>query len=405
MRQAIDQIANEFPKTQAPTVEVGSAQFEDLLSRALGDVVQTASPGTPLNVLGVSNGEVLQSHVFLVKEAVRARVKLLSSTTPMELRKLDAVELVQRGFCDPIRLFVKQEPHSIEKVRLRRFRLISSVSLIDQLVERVLFGEQNRTEIDSWWKIPSKPGMGISQDEQLSKLWSIVQKQFPVVSTDMSGWDWSVQGWEYDALGEIQLRLTSTTVGPYAFAVTNRVRCLSLAVFSLSSGLLIEQIVPGVMKSGSYITSSGNSKIRSLAARLVGSKWNIAMGDDCVELPVDDHIARYAVLGHVVKDYRLHSDRFQFCSHEFLSPNVARPLNWHRMFYRLLSNTMLDGPERWSVVMQFEHEMRHSPYLSACREYLSREGWYPQNVRFERDAKSPSQAEDISSSCEGSCEE
>jgi len=125
-------------------------------------------------------------------------------------------QLVKMGWCDPVRLFVKQEPHKLIKVITKRFRLISSVSIVDQLVERVLFGVQNRKEIDSWQLIPSKPGIGLT-DEMARSVYNNVKmasNRFKMYEADVSGWDWSVQLWELLADAEIRVRLS---VGAHPF--------------------------------------------------------------------------------------------------------------------------------------------------------------------------------------------
>lgn len=42
---------------------------------------------------------------------------------------------------DDIKVFVKQEPHSWEKISEGRFRLISAVSMVDTMVDRIVFGD------------------------------------------------------------------------------------------------------------------------------------------------------------------------------------------------------------------------------------------------------------------------
>ncbi len=284
---------------------------------------------------------MLDTHSGLVTKTVIDRLKLLADVDPTGLTPR---ELVEGGFCDPVRLFVKQEPHSQKKLREQRFRLISSVSLIDQIVERVLFGPQNRLEIASWRHIPSKPGMGLSLQEQAKTLWqelAVSHSKHPAAEADISGFDWSVQDWELWAdlymrvqLGNFNNKARRTARG--------RFYCFMNSVFQLSDGTLIAQGLPGLMKSGSYCTSSTNSRIRCLMAELIGAPWCIAMGDDSVEGYVPNARALYAELGHNCKDYIPCGvkpdgtlDEVNFCSH-ILKKDRYWLTSWPKTLFRFL---------------------------------------------------------------------
>jgi hypothetical protein len=224
----------------------------------------------------------LAAHLDFIVKAVTERLFLLAET---ELHGLSPVELINQGCCDPVRLFVKQEPHTLKKINEGRYRLISSVSLVDQIVERMLFGPQNRAEIALWDTIPSKPGMGLTLKSQARKIFGdllVKHTHCPAYEADISGFDWTVQDWELWADVEIRIKLCSAGVN-LAQCMRNRFYCFMNSVFQLSDGTLIQQCSPGVMKSGSYCTSSTNSRVRCLMAEIIGSPWCIAMGDDSVE--------------------------------------------------------------------------------------------------------------------------
>lgn len=310
----------------------------------------------------------------LVVESVYARLELLSKVELSD--KLTAVDLVRLGLCDPVRLFVKQEPHPKRKIETRRFRLISSVSLVDQLVERLLFGYQNQLEIAMWKTCPSKPGMGLSEGSQAKAIWDQVAYKHttcPAVEADISGFDWSVQEWELRA--DVEMRII---LGGFhekvANAARNRFKCLSLSVFQLSNGTLIAQAIPGLMKSGSYCTSSSNSRIRCLMAKLIGSPWCIAMGDDSVEGYVHGAQEAYKKLGHDCKDYQLCETSFQktgdklksfnFCSH-YLSEGKFYLTSWPKTFLKYLDSA---NPQFINLFA----ELQSNPTWPKIQRYLRR---------------------------------
>lgn len=293
---------------------------------------------------------MLNRHKNLVVSAVVERLFLLANTPFEQVFNCTPSDLVRAGFCDPIRLFVKQEPHPVRKLKEGRYRLISSVSLIDQLVERMLFGPQNQLEISEWANIPSKPGMGLSLQEQgdtIMRDLKVKHSWCPAAEADISGFDWTVQDWELWADVEMRIALGGF---PYllAKAARNRFACFMSSVFQLSNGELLEQLRPGIMKSGSYCTSSTNSRVRCLMAELIGSPWCIAMGDDSVEGFVEDARQKYEVLGHTCKDYvpcevdecgELVS--VNFCSHKIQEGNTYLE-TWPKTLFRHLASGSAD---------------------------------------------------------------
>lgn len=283
--------------------------------------------------------------------------------------------LVQEGLCDPIRLFVKGEPHKEKKLIEGRYRLIMSVSLIDQLVARVLFQRQNKTEIANWVKIPSKPGFGLSTDDQVELFVSSLAERVraPVddllinysnylVSTDCSGFDWSVADWMLADEVEIRNDLTDGLSDLQKQLRKVWCYCISNSVVCLSDGRLFAQQEPGIQKSGSYNTSSSNSRIRVMCAFHCGADWAFAMGDDALESNTSD-LGKYKDLGLKVEA----SGKLEFCSHVFEPTGLAIPVNQGKMFFKLFFGY---EPECGNVevlvnylaaCVSLQNELRHCP--------------------------------------------
>lgn len=332
-----------------------------------------------------------------------SRLELLAK---VELDSYNAVDLVEWGLCDPVRLFVKQEPHPKRKIDSRRFRLISSVSIVDQIVERILFGYQNRLEIATWATCPSKPGMGLAVATQANAIWDDLyykHTQCPAAEADISGFDWSVQEWELMADVEMRIKLGGFHAKA-ANAARNRFKCLALSVFQLSDGRLIAQSEPGLMKSGSYCTSSSNSRIRCLMAKLIGSPWCIAMGDDSVEGFVPNARELYSELGHDCKDYVLCSSKetkfgsrltgVNFCSH-FIGKDSFYLTSWCKTLFKYLASSRRE-------YLNLEAEMRGSPVWPKMNRYLCRVGLGP-DINSVKDASKTAQEQPsttFSSECE-----
>lgn len=327
--------------------------------------------------MGLSNNIIVEKHLSYLKDVVFDR---LSKLFTEDVTSLNATELVKRGYCDVVRLFIKQEPHSKAKADKKRWRLISSVSLIDQIIERMLFGLINKHEILRWDKLPYKPGMGFSS-EQVPLLCDYVRENIlQPTQSDISGWDWSLPDWCFDA--DLELRANSfdrdihDTV--YYRAMKNRLYCLSFSVFQLSNGTLYAQRKRGLMKSGSYLTSSTNSHIRVFLAALNGCRA-MSMGDDAVEDYNESTPSFYASLGFTTKFYsKCVNNVFEFCSHIFfMDKDRAYALNIGKEVMRLLHRKDLkSGDDKKLALMQLEDDLCGNPNFPQVLDYLQDIGWW-----------------------------
>jgi len=380
IRAATERVLREYPHVPPLPVfcEVGGkvvlsrGAFDFFWPSLLSDVSKDSSPGMPFMALGcVDNASVLAKHPEQLKEAVWERLMLHAFGKG---EGQNAVNLVLGGYTDPVRVFVKNEPHPEIKIKQGRLRLISSVSLVDQLVERVLMTQQNKAEIENWHKIPSKPGLGLD-DDGLRRIWEYVKPWTGVkFEADISGWDFGLQLWEMLWEADVRAELAGMVGTIYHKALRSRVWCEANTLFMLSNGSLIAQTKPGKRCSGSYNTSAGNSRCRVGLGYIVGSTQIMAMGDDSVEEGVAGAREQYEAMGHIVKLFAESKDGFEFCSTRIFEREgqvVGEPVNWSRTFFRLL-HACEGFDERLS---QFKFEMRHSPYLEPCLLVLKRIGW------------------------------
>ncbi|UIX27226.1 RNA-dependent RNA polymerase [Cotton bunchy top virus 2] len=349
--------------------ELSWPDFIEDLKQAVLSLEPDAGVGVPYIGYGLPTHRGWVEDPTLLPVLTRLVFDRLQKMSKASFETMTAEELVQSGLCDPIRLFVKGEPHKQAKLDEGRYRLIMSVSLVDQLVARVLFQNQNKREIALWRAIPSKPGFGLSTDGQTREFIEILANQTSttpddvvgrwrefLVPTDCSGFDWSVADWMLTDELEVRNRLTV-----HNNALTQRLRacwlrCISNSVLCLSDGSLLAQRVAGVQKSGSYNTSSSNSRIRVMAAYHCGASWAMAMGDDALE-SVDTNLEAYKSLGFKVEV----SGELEFCSHIFMSPDLAIPVNRAKMLYKLIHGYN-PGSGNLEVI---------SNYLNACFSVLN----------------------------------
>lgn len=368
----MQRLVKKYPTTIQPSgLEVG----EETNLRARIKYIATfmingdASPGFPLSELACENKMLVEGYYGLLEDAVVERINLLADCSDEIIaRKTPAAQLLARGLCDPVRLFVKNEPHTKKKRAERRWRLISLVALVDQFIERLLCSGQNNAEIFRWRDIPSKPGIGLTDDATLAEFAAdIFKKTDPIgaCESDCQGFDWSVQDWELMADAEMRVRLCSGSPR-FRKILFARVYCLSNSVFALSDGRLYDTEA-GVQKSGSYNTSSTNSRMRALANILVGGDFSACMGDDCVEDYVPDAEAKYkSICGKNIKDkFVPNLTTFAFCSTQFNRHGSLGPVDGSKMFFRLIEQAVVTE----EFIAQFSLEMRHHRLLSRYVQY------------------------------------
>jgi len=345
-----------------------------------------AHPGIPFAALGTKNSMLLEDHHDLVVEMC-CEMLVWQIVFAKEFGSMTSKELVEFGLWDPVRMFVKDEPHSEAKLDEGRVRLIANVSLRVQLIERLVCGKQNNAEIAAWWKIPACPGLGLD-DASLELLGDRIDQILGVgeiAMTDVSGWDWSVKAWllwadaerRRVAAGEDEDSLFAEMVFMQAYGTAN-------SVYGLSDGELVTQLSPGIQNSGSYKTSSTNSWMRIILFMVAYMLANpdasdedvelllervMAMGDDCLELHLRGVQEMYGRLGFKTSLSATASSKsgVEFCSHIWPeSGNQAYPTSWPRTLVRFFSSKR--GPDIHDRLAQLEFVLRHHPRCTQLLE-------------------------------------
>lgn len=211
---------------------------------------------------------------------------------------------------DPIKVFVKQEPHKISKIREGRFRLISAVSVIDTMVDRIIYGDLIETLPDrvSPCKVGWSPLRG--GHRQLR-----AEMGDQCMSADKTAFDWTVQPWLVDAWSDFLARMLLNP--SHEWTLHHKWRFYHLFVkplYQFSDGVTLEQKEPGIMKSGCLLTIALNSFSQYLAHSIVCLRrgdeplpiW--AMGDDTVQsLQDDSYWDGISSLGFIIKEH-IYSD-------------------------------------------------------------------------------------------------
>lgn len=276
-----------------------------------------ASPGIcSLTQYGTTNKEIFkcidgtidESRLIIVYETVKLRIESLFSG----------------GKSDPLKVFVKQEPHKLDKLRDERYRLIAGVSLIDSIIDRILFKPYFDKVKDTIGHHPIMIGWSPVNDgvNIFHSLMGGYHEKY--VCIDKSAWDWTFPSWLFDALLEI---IIDTHIEPPSFWIElSRIRFKQLfeePVWQFKDGLQVKQPVKGVQKSGCYLTILLNSMAQLYLHHLVSIRIKLdfipflCLGDDTIQVMDENLIKPYVSelekLGFKVKINV--SDVAEFCGY------------------------------------------------------------------------------------------
>jgi len=242
-----------------------------------------SSPGFPWAMRHVTNAS-------LYKDCVDSQTVLLLVKERLE-------ELKTKPLFGLVRLFIKREPHKLNKIEEKRYRLISSVGIVDQIIGQILFRPLDEFELDNYHQLPVKVGMTTTNGD-LFKVMSWLGKG-PYVDIDKSAWDWTLPDWLFDMHAEVRAKLFEK-FGQFELAtiVRNYYKALMQPYFCLSSGEVFRLPFP-IQLSGGVSTLSDNSRsslfLRLVYERMCGRAIDyhlvIALGDDTNEVipPNLDH--------------------------------------------------------------------------------------------------------------------
>lgn len=242
-------------------------QYRHFVRVVLNRIDWNSSPGFPLNRRYPNNGGL-----FGVNGRGMPSIERLQDVWEMVQQRLSG------GEPDPIYLFIKPEPHKISK--LNRKRLISSVSVVDAIIDHMLFDEFNDAVVLASCFGPIKAGW-----TPFKGGWKIFPSEG--VSIDKTAWDWTMALWQCYLCLEIRKKTCLNLSEQWVSLAERRYRQLFIDyTFVLPSGTEVKLNKSGVMKSGSVVTLVDNSlaqlimHYRVAISMGIDPGWIWAMGDD-----------------------------------------------------------------------------------------------------------------------------
>jgi len=276
---------------------------DDFLSEAhLDRVIDTVfkeskkkSPGAVLLREGCPTNEIVFQRYGKegVKDMLKRRLTALFETSDT------------RQVSDPLRIFIKEEAHKKAKAVEKRWRLIFGMSLIDQLVDRLLYTSVCEAGIANCADLPSKVGYNFKRGgvDGLVRKYSNGSKLW--ISFDAKGFDLSCGEQLLCSSRELNERLcvydASDDGARERFAKwrdlsVRREQAVLYGSMVFSNGVVIQKTAPCIQPSGRYTTIDSNSKMVTFMrvyddvaqGRTTVPTEVVAMGDDTVQdgLPI-----------------------------------------------------------------------------------------------------------------------
>lgn len=247
---------------------------------------------------------------------------------------------------DPLNIFIKVEATKLKKIESGAYRIISGVSLVDNLVDRVIFGWINRAAVATPGKTPCMVGW-----TPLRGGWKRVVEAFSgkvLNCLDKSAWDWTYLEWMVRATQDFILDLAVDAPEWWKHMVRARIKALYLdAEYQLKDGTRLKQNFWGIQKSGSLLTIIVNSIMQDFidilalapkakAKSVKKNRKKMIMGDDTSFEEVDDlesYVSEIGFLGPVVKELNRQS-WVEFAGFAFIE-GACWPTQWRKHLFNI----------------------------------------------------------------------
>lgn len=339
------------------------------------NVDRTKSPGSPLVYISAQNGG-LEDRKAEILDVVQTRISNLIALgrkvhkvdygyemffTPEEFEARGiAIDMVAQGYTDCVLVGPKGEPRKIGK----KPRLVSQVSLVSNLIARLIFGDALMDEQAS-----DNPYIAVGLDlvtpekrEELFTKFAAASKEEPLNSNDIQGWEYAVRArerWADFCRWCWQMELVDDQFDPlegkekHFYALLGYFVTVIYRVVQLPCGAIV---VPpyGQMSSGELTTFSSNSFMRSWLANRASEEvhgipvnFTNSAGDDNLSSGKKVGAAWFAANGFILTDQASQdaTTGFSFCSTTFKEGETYGD-NIEKAQYNIIINSRFDINDR-----------------------------------------------------------
>lgn len=324
-QEELDHVVNTMTKVLHSCQYRPKKPTDVLIAEIIGSQIDmTSTPGIPWCKWGATNADLFR---YDSKTGVcdPERVSMI-----VEQVKLKWEDLEQGKFkADPLNVFIKREPHKRSKLESKAYRLIMGVSVVDTIIDRLMFGDFLDKQIENYMELPTKVGMPL-QGGNYKYLASTIQ--IPLMS-DKSSFDFTVQSWliDLDIRLMCALRITPGEDDYWDAMMSARLESLhdKVVIQCGLNGPRFVQIVRGIVKSGSLFTIGFNSNktcgqhvLAMLRLYIWMSVMPYSVGDDALQnrtdIPgsIESYKQELERTGCIVKEIKT-GKRCEFLGHEF----------------------------------------------------------------------------------------
>lgn len=236
------------------------------------------------------------------------RVDFLKTTVKLRMNKI----LSGEPFADPLKIFIKKEPHKLTKIQSGKLRLISAVSVVDSMVDRVLLTPLLNLVVKTFHKSQVMIGWSpLFGGHQLLDTWFHGRTEY--LMADRSSWDWTFPSWLIDDCLDLIERLAPRAPEWWFVLLRGRFKLLfEEPVLRFADQTDVRIPGKGVMKSGCLLTIFMNSIAQFIMHynACLELSWFpedyafVACGDDTLQdvLPNnEDYFAKLRDYGAVLK--------------------------------------------------------------------------------------------------------
>lgn len=337
------------------------------------ELVKTSSPGAPLCADYPTNESWMTEPSIrqMIVDTVVYRIDAYARVKDEDLK--DPLQNWQNCLLDFVRVFIKAEPHSLKKIQQKRYRLIACVSVVMQIISRILHGEQHRWAVNNWRTNAAKCGFGVhsaSVDE-----WNSIKAHIRMMDnpkdSDQKCYDWHVSEFDYECLLEYRNMIYDCS-DEWRRVIRTELLLNSHHVFMAGNGHAWMVLTPGIQLSGKFLTTEGNSDMRAMEAYhahymcfgYFPAVEPIVMGDDSIEDwpgTREQMVATYKLLGKKLVSEERTDGKLEWCS-AAITPVNDEPvvyLNQDKALYRLIHQSPTAIPE---VSQQVQHLFSHETW-------------------------------------------
>jgi hypothetical protein len=202
---------------------------------------------------------------------------------------LDKMLMLEKGeSLETINVFVKDEPHKLTKAHDGAWRLISGLSLTDQMVAHLFLQEP----LEIIGRYPGSMGIMVGWSPFQHGGFSYINQLLKpgMCTADRSSWDWTVEMWCFEELANFTSWLYDDRDDALNRVLVNHVLSVGRATMARARGKALE-LPEGIQKSGWLWTTFANSWwqifVHYCAEHMshTASSPPYSIGDDTVQWP------------------------------------------------------------------------------------------------------------------------